>query len=483
MHSNNHPESKISISYRERRWILYLLDVLAINGGLLLSVHLREDYQLSWDLILQNPDWFIYLTFLWFLWGYFFQVYDIERASQWKTAFISSLSSALVTVFIYNFTPYLPPTLPPSRQPLAYSLALPILLLLCGRLIYISIFSQPRFRRRLLILGAGWAGRTVYQALLEHAQTYYEVVGFVDDDPQKQGSSVSISYLAPESQLEGQASAPVLGGSEQVIDLAVQHQVSTVVIAISSLVEGRLYQVLTDCLQLEIEIVPMPLLYEQLTGKVPVEHIGDHWSIAMPIEQPGTRLAWHAVKRLFDLFWSTIGLAFLAVLFPFLALAIKLDSQGPIFYTQKRMGRNGKVFKVYKFRSMVENAETDQAVWAQKDDPRVTKVGRILRKTHIDEFPQFWNILKGEMSVVGPRPERPEFIQELAEEIPFYRVRLAVKPGMAGWGLIHQGYGASKKDALEKLQYDLFYIKHQSFWLDLQILFRTLISSLSFRGR
>jgi len=168
---------------------------------------------------------------------------------------------------------------------------------------------------------------------------------------------------------------------------------------------------------------------------------------------------------------------------PFIALAIYLDSSGPIFYTQERIGRGGKMFRVYKFRSMIIEAEKKGAVWATEGDSRITRVGKFLRKTHVDEFPQFLNILKGEMSAVGPRPERPEFVKELAQEIPFYRVRHAVKPGMAGWGLVNQGYGSSKEDALIKLQYDLYYIKHQSLWLDVVILLKTILDTLSFGGR
>ena len=171
------------------------------------------------------------------------------------------------------------------------------------------------------------------------------------------------------------------------------------------------------------------------------------------------------------------------MLIPFIAFAIYIDSPGPIFYAQERVGRYGKIFKVYKFRSMVTDAEKGGAVWAEKNDARTTRVGRFLRKVHIDEFPQFINILRGEMSVVGPRPERPEFVEELGNEIPFYRVRHAVKPGMAGWGLVNQGYGSSKKDALVKLQYDLYYIKHQSLWLDFVILAQTVKDALSLGGR
>jgi exopolysaccharide biosynthesis polyprenyl glycosylphosphotransferase len=189
------------------------------------------------------------------------------------------------------------------------------------------------------------------------------------------------------------------------------------------------------------------------------------------------------IKRAMDIVLASLGMLFLAPFFPFIAAAIYLDSPGPIFYRQERVGKGGRIFRVYKFRSMVPDAEKGRAVWAKEDDPRVTRVGRILRRTHVDEFPQFLNILKGEMSAVGPRPERPEFVEELAKEIPFYRMRHAVKPGMAGWGLVKQGYGASKEDALLKLQYDLYYIKHQSLWLDIVILLKTIVDTLTLRGR
>lgn len=477
------PSAEMTITSAERRWLLYLFDLAALNGGFLLTLVYRKDYQLSWDLVARNPNWFLLLNGLWFLIGYLFQVYDIEKAGQVRTAFLPVVSSGLLVNLLFNFIPYLPPTLPDSRLPLLLAILLPLLLLLFGRLLYLVIFTQARFRRKLIIVGAGWAGRTIFQALSEHAQTYYEVIGFIDDDPKKIAAGVEVSIFDSELGGEHSISAPVLGISESLVDLVERYGVSTIVLAITRDVGGSLYQVLSDCLQREIKVIPMPLLYEELTGKVPVEHIGDHWSVSMPLDQAGTQIAWHALKRVFDLFWSLLGLIFLIVLFPLIALAIKLDSKGPVVYTQERMGRNGRIFKVYKFRSMVANAEQSGAVWAQQDDPRVTRVGKLLRKTHLDEFPQFWNILKGEMSVVGPRPERPEFVKELAEEIPFYRVRLAVKPGMAGWGLIHQGYGASKRDALEKLQFDLYYIKHQSVWLDLHILLKTILEAVSFRGR
>jgi exopolysaccharide biosynthesis polyprenyl glycosylphosphotransferase len=256
------------------------------------------------------------------------------------------------------------------------------------------------------------------------------------------------------------------------------------VAAITDEVDGELLQILVDCLEHGVNILPMPVLYERLTGRVPVHHVGENWYVAMPLHHPGTGALWPLVKRGFDLLSAGVGALLLSLALPFIAAAIYIDSPGPIFYTQERVGKGGKRFKVYKFRSMIPEAEKGgKAVWAKENDDRVTRVGRILRKMHVDEFPQFFNILKGEMSAVGPRPERPAFVEELAEEIPFYRVRHAVKPGMAGWGLVKQGYGSSKEDAMLKLQYDLYYIKHQSLWLDTVILLKTVADTLTFGGR
>lgn len=473
----------LSISMIERRWILGLLDLIAINGALLLTLVLRPDIRFQWTLIAKNPIWLVLLTGIWFLFAFTFQVYDLEKAGRSRAAFTPVIQAGLLTIVVYNLIPYWPPTLPPSRWPLFINILLPVVFLSIGRGLYLLVFSRPIFRRRMIIVGAGWAGKTVFRALQEHGKGLYEVIGFIDDDPQKNDQLVMIRHQDSGGKLLVPAEAEILGTRDDLLVLINKHQIAIIVLAITHDIDGELMQLFADCLQLGVEIVPMPVLYELLTGKVPVEHVGDHWSVAMPLAHPGTRSYWQIQKRLFDVLWGLIGLIFLGLAFPLIVAAIYLDSPGPILYSQKRVGRHGSVFRVYKFRSMVADAEMGGAVWASEGDPRVTRVGRLLRKAHIDEFPQFVNILKGEMSVVGPRPERPEFVEELARDIPFYRVRHAVKPGMAGWGLINQGYGSSKEDALVKLQYDLYYIKHQSVWLDLMILGHTFLDALSFGGR
>jgi exopolysaccharide biosynthesis polyprenyl glycosylphosphotransferase len=245
-----------------------------------------------------------------------------------------------------------------------------------------------------------------------------------------------------------------------------------------------MFQAIMDCHEAGLVITPMPLLYERLTGRVAVEHIGSQWYVALPFEGAESRTAFGVIKRLMDIILGgALGLLLLALL-PFVALAIRLDSPGPVFYRQERLGRHGRRFRVFKFRSMRQDAERDgEARWATKGDPRVTRVGHWLRRTRLDELPQAINVLLGEMSLVGPRPERPQFVDTLQQDIPFYRTRLAIRPGLTGWAQINYGYGSTVEDALIKLQYDLFYLKHQSPWFDLTIMLRTVVVVLGLKGQ
>jgi exopolysaccharide biosynthesis polyprenyl glycosylphosphotransferase len=413
------------------------------------------------------------LALVWLLLAHGMDLYDLRVAGRFTASIPSIVLAGMITTVGYLFIPFITPAPPASHLLMGAFPLLSTAMLLAGRFLYTRLLAQPVFQQRVLIVGAGWAGRTIAEALARTCRDSVYIVGFVDDDAAKQGSVVEV----------GEQRVRVLGGRRELKPLIGAQRVTTLVLAITHEIEGELFQTLMDCLEFGVEIVPMPVLYEQLTGKVPVEHIGDNWYMAMPIDHPGTKRLNRLIKRLTDVALASLGLLLLLPFLPILALAIYIDSPGPIFYTQERVGEGGKIFKVYKFRSMVPDAEKGEAVWAQENDPRVTRVGRLLRKTHVDEFPQFLNILKGEMSAVGPRPERPEFVAELAEEIPFYRTRHAVKPGMAGWSLVKYGYASSKEDAKIKIQYDLYYIKHQSFWLDMVILIKTIIDTITLRGR
>ena len=453
----------------ERRSIPIAMDFVGVNAALLFSLALRPEYRLDPELIFKKPHWFLILTAVWFPFAYAFDCYDSKVMGRFSESAKARIKTGLVVSLIYLLIPFLTPPLPSSRLLL---LSLPLFLVglaiaLSG--IYELAHGRSLFLQPTLVIGAGRAGKEIASALREQGGRVYDIVGFVDDDPVKKDGVVD--------------GIMVLGDRHVLLDLIRKQQIKTLILAVKREADGEFLQILSDCLEFGVEIVPMPILYERLTGRVPIEHVGSQWRVAMPLQNPGEKLLWAATKRLMDIVLVSLGFVCLAVAMPFIAAAIYIDSPGPIFYTQMRVGKRGRVFKAYKFRSMRPDAEKGKAVWAAKEDSRVTRVGRILRKTHVDEFPQFWNILRGEMSVVGPRSERPEFVEELAREIPFYRVRHAVRPGMAGWGLVKQGYGGSKEAAVLKLQYDLYYIKHQSLWLDIVILIKTIIDTLTFRGR
>jgi exopolysaccharide biosynthesis polyprenyl glycosylphosphotransferase len=258
--------------------------------------------------------------------------------------------------------------------------------------------------------------------------------------------------------------------------------ISVVVTAFDPRTNERLMQHLFESLALKLRFYELPTFYENVTGKIPVNSIGHIWFLEN-LAQADKGMYEHC-KRIFDVAFSfMLSLAALPFL-PFIAIAIKLESKGPVFFWQTRTGLLGRPFRAVKFRTMSIEAERDGvARWAQKNDPRITRVGRFLRKSRIDELPQLWNVFRGEMSVIGPRPERPEFVVELERHIPFYNERHLVKPGLTGWAQVKFHYGASISDSFRKLQYDFFYIKNRSLILDVAILLKTVNIVMTAKGQ
>ncbi|MNY12702.1 UDP-N-acetylgalactosamine-undecaprenyl-phosphate N-acetylgalactosaminephosphotransferase [compost metagenome] len=263
--------------------------------------------------------------------------------------------------------------------------------------------------------------------------------------------------------------------------LITRRQVDTLVVAITHEIQETALKAIGDCVEQGCEVKSVARFYENLSGRIPVEHINHAW-FAYELNEANRKI-YTVTKRLFDIFFSLLGLLAIGLILPIIALLIKLESNGPVIYSQVRVGKGGKPFKIYKFRSMIQNAESGGAVWARENDTRITKVGMFLRKSRLDELPQLVNVLIGDMSLVGPRPERPEFGETLSDAIPFYNRRHIVLPGITGWAQIKFPYAASIADAREKLQYDLYYIKNRSIFLDLVILARTILVVIKKLGR
>ncbi|HEC35128.1 MAG TPA: sugar transferase [Anaerolineae bacterium] len=462
----------MSLRLSERRNLLITVDLILVNLSTLLALYLgaqRSRWGFDLLLILRNLHWFVFFTVTFAILAAVNDAHDLRVAVDPVASTITlvklNLQQIAAYALIYFFAE--PGSLPRHIVGFFGLISPPALLL--WRLIYGTTARLPAFQRNVIIAGAGWAGRVIAEAISEHVPVGLHVVGFVDDDPEKIGKTV--------------VGLPVLGHVNQMVSVAQQENVSEIVVAITHQFPGHLLQRIVKCYENGLQITPMPSLYERLTGRVLVEHVGNRWDIVLPISPTSGAETYQAAKRFVDICISVLGLLLFCPLLPFVALAIYVDNPGPVFLLQDRVGRRGRVFQVIKFRSMVPDAEEDGVPrWAQKNDRRVTRVGRFLRRTRIDELPQLLNVLRGDMSFVGPRPERPEFVSQLEQEIPFYRVRLVVRPGLTGWAQVRYRYGRSVQDALVKLQYDLYYIKHQSFYLDLQIALRTIGVVLRMEG-
>ena len=296
------------------------------------------------------------------------------------------------------------------------------------------------------------------------------MVGIIDDDPDKIGKMI-----------EGYE---VFGGYERLLKAICDHQITDLIVAISGQMQGGMFQALLDAQELGTEIIRMPVAYEELLHRVPIRYLEAEWILRSFVDKARSETFSEMAKRAVDILGGLVGLFFVLILFPFVAVAILVESGRPILYKQVRMGRGGQLYNIFKFRTMRQDAEADgQPQWAEENDRRATRVGLILRKTHIDEIPQFYNVLHGEMSLVGPRAERPELVEWFQQHVPFYRARLLVRPGMTGWAQVNQQYASTIDETIEKLEYDLFYIMHRSFLMDLRIIAVTPTLVLSLRGR
>jgi exopolysaccharide biosynthesis polyprenyl glycosylphosphotransferase len=344
-------------------------------------------------------------------------------------------------------------------KPLLFFLAVATPIISLWRLFLAKIINLPRFRRQAVIVGVNAAGESVARELLRANHPGVNVLGYIDeviDGPKQRGV------------------LPVFGGRHALHCLIQNGLIDMIIMTIDYKANPELFHEALEGAQRGIPVVPVAAFYESTSGKIPVEYIGDQWSIALPAKQFATPLylCWHKVM---DLAFGVCGLAMLGILLPLLAPLIYLDSPGPIFFSQERAGYRGRTFRMLKFRSMHPDVERiGGGAWVTSNDARVTRIGRLLRAIHLDELPQVLNVIRGDMSLIGPRPEKPEYVAELAKQNPFYRYRLSVRPGLTGWAQVKYGYGSSEQDELVKLQYDLYYIKHQSFPLDLLIILKTI---------
>ncbi len=431
-----------------------LLDLLCLWGGIWLGVRL-----LVWWPWASVPYPFVIegvfgaslvisgMIFGWYEPETFLHRSRIVARSVMSIALATGLTYVVIHVFMYAGL---------SRRVAAGGVA--TFLILGPAIRMLAYWSLLKYPRGLLIIGTMPAEQLAVKALISRLGRGYRIAGFVDTDPDLVGRI--------------RQGHRVLGTVEQIEDICLANHVHEVIISSNLAEHPQVAKAALACLRLGCRVTNDVTFCEKTFGEVPVEHIGPDWFLFSDLHRH--REETEAVKRILDVIASAVGLVLSLPLWPLIALLVKLDSRGPVFYSQRRVGQNGKIFSLYKFRTMPPDAEADGSpAWAVENDPRVNPIGRFLRGSRLDELPQLWNILLGHMALVGPRPERPEFVERLTREIPFYSERLLLKPGLTGWAQINFHYGASVDDARKKHQLDLYYVKHMSLELDLIIMLRT----------
>ena len=398
---------------------------------------------------------------------YLFDLYDFLMMHDRRELVLRLVQALGLAWIALAFSFYAFPSLMLGRGISLIALPLALALMVSWRVSIHWFLGHPDFGERILIVGSGDSAVEVAREVLDRPDAGYRIVGFVGTDAHLLGKSL----INPR----------VIGMTEELGDIVKRENIDRIVVAMGE----RRGQFPTDkLLQLslagQVTIEEGASFYERITGRVSLMMLRPSWLIftGRGRQAKVAELLRSTVHWLVALIGASLSLPLVGIT----AILIKLDSRGPIFYKQERVGKNGRTFTLTKFRSMNVDAEQDGPVWASKHDARTTRVGRVIRKVRIDEIPQFWNILKGEMSFVGPRPERPHFVAQLAEEIPFYEQRHLIAPGLTGWAQIKYPYGASMEDARQKLQYDLFYIKNKGLVLDAVIIFETIKIILFGRG-
>ncbi|MGL2964062.1 exopolysaccharide biosynthesis polyprenyl glycosylphosphotransferase [Flavobacterium sp. RSB2_4_14] len=456
----------IHFEVSERKILLRIFDVVSVLLSLyLVGIVFKFNY---FNISATNFYWTIVLGLYLNIIGSIFEMYNLQVASSQFQVIKSIILTTSTTVLVYLLTPVYTPILPTNRiQILIFFISI-FIALFTWRMVYVRFFASNRFSKKvILICDNDQVKELVYG--LESADPHYKVLGFVNSDSSNETKLNNVENI----------------GINDLEKFVKENSISEIVIA-SQKTDGisvTLYNQLIHLLENGYIIREYTQVYESITYRIPVQYVSRDFYRYFPFSRSNQNHFYILFVRLLEIIISLLGLLIGAFLLPLVAIGNLIGNRGKLFYTQERVGKNGEVFTIVKFRTMIKNAENEGAVFATLNDSRVTPFGKILRKSRIDEFPQFYNILKGDMAVIGPRPERPVFVNEIAAVMPFYETRHVIKPGLTGWAQVNYSYGETIDDSLIKLQYDLYYIKHRSLFLDFNIMFKTLSTILFYRGQ
>jgi len=437
-----------------------------------------NQFDVSVTTLIAYSKWFVTLSIYWLLFGSVLDIFNPIRAASTRHIMLNVAITVILTVLVYVATPWFTPKIV-ARNYIFGLLTLSMALLVAWRGFYARWMARSAFHRRALLLGPWqYSGEMVLDirnksrdpAANPFRGSGYNLLGYVAESKQGENYNDIFPWLG------NPASLPRISRSLSVDEVIVAKEQGR-------LFDPALHDVLLDCRELGIKVSPLSEVYENLTQRYPVSYAQlDPALLLSGQDSPAFRL-YDFAKRFMDIVLAMAGIVALMALIPVVALMNEIGSPGPLLFRQLRIGKGGKPFVMYKFRSMIPRAEQETGVvWSDDQDPRITPIGRWLRRTRLDELPQVFNVLRGKMSIVGPRPERPEFVGRLMRELPVYRARHFVKPGITGWAQVRFRYGNSVEDARIKLEYDLYYIKHRSLFLDFLIILKTIPAMVLMQG-
>ncbi|WPO80912.1 sugar transferase [Flavobacterium sp. KACC 22761] len=460
-------QKKMHFEISERKILLRIFDAAFILTGLYVLHFLFDNryYILDWNYFYRP----ILLVAYIFIFGLIFEMYNLQVSSNQVQILRSVILTVTASIIVYLFTPILSPELPKKRLVILVFYFTVLGSLLAWRFFYAIFLASHRFSQNVVLV----CDKDQVEGLvsdLENVDPHYNIIGFVSSDSSTDETN-DFNYVKEINK-------------QDLENFVLHHNVSEIVIAAQKTdgITADLYQQLLHLLESGNIIKEYTHVYESKTQRIPVHYIERDFYRFFPFSRSNSNKLYLVTTRLIEFALSFVGLIFCIVFIPIVFIGNLIANKGSLFYTQERVGKNGAVFKIYKFRTMIENSDVN-GPFAQSNDRRVTPFGRFMRKSRLDELPQFFNVLIGDMGVIGPRPERPYFVNEIAKIMPFYETRHVIKPGLTGWAQVNYSYGESINESLVKLQYDLYYIKHRSIFLDLSITFKTITTVLFYRGQ
>ena len=462
MTSNN----KIHFEVSERKILLRVVDVVFVLGMLHLVGSIFDFRYFTISPV--NYYWTLVLSLYLLFFGTVFEMYNLQVASNQYQVIKSTVLTTSLTVLVYLLTPKITPALPENRLQIFLFYIGIFCSLLFWRITYVKFIASNRFWKRAIFI----CHQNELPELIRGIQKtdpHFKVVAFINLSNTNTAKFKDVDTI----------------DLNDLEDYLAEHYVSEIVIASQKTesITVELYNVLIKLLESGVSIREYTQVYESITHRIPVQYVAQDFYKYFPFSRSNQNKLYLIFVRTVEIVMALTGLTIGLIITPIIMLGNLLGNRGPLLYTQERVGKNGQTFKIYKLRSMVIDAEKNGAVFATTNDARVTAFGKILRKSRLDEVPQFINVLKGDMAVIGPRPERPVFVKEIAAMMPFYETRHVVKPGLTGWAQVNYSYGETLQDSLIKLQYDLYYIKHRSLFLDLNIVVKTISTVLFYRGQ